>query len=176
MPPGHALYAKGLTREQIESYIQSHPDRKNELLNPYSIVERRGNDLAGRPYHEVFRQFLDPMARALRAAAGLSADKAFAEFLRQRADALLTDDYYKSDLVWVDLNDPKFDVIFAPYETYLDDLMGVKTSYGAAVLIRNEAESKKLAVYQEYVPDIQDALPLVREDRRRNAGNPPPWR
>ena len=42
-----------------------------------------------------------------------------------------TDDYYTSDLAWLDLKDPKFDVIFAPYETYLDDLLGVKTSYGA---------------------------------------------
>jgi hypothetical protein len=59
------------------------------------------------------------------------------------------------------LDNPKFDVIFAPYETYLDDLLGVKTSYGAAVLIRNEEESRKLAVFQKYVPEIQDALPLA---------------
>ena len=79
------------------------------------------------------------MAKALRDAAALSrAIAAFANFLRLRADALLTDDYYKSDLAWLDLKDPKVDVIFAPYETYLDDLLGVKTSYGASVLIRNE--------------------------------------
>src|SRR4030095_1396175 len=133
--------------------------------NPYTIVERRGTELAGRPYHEAYRQQIEPMTKALRDAAALSDDKAFAEFLRQRADALLTDDYYKSDLLWVDLKEPKFDVIFAPYETYLDEVLGVKTSYGAAVLIRNEAESKKLAVYQQYVPDIQDALPIPAEDR-----------
>ena len=82
-------------------------------------------------------------AKALRDAAALSDDPAFAKFLRLRADALLSDDYYASDLAWLDLKDPKFDVIFAPYETYLDDLLGVKTSYGAAVLIRNEEESRK---------------------------------
>ena len=67
----------------------------------------------------------------------------------------------KSDIAWLDLKNPKFDVIFAPYETYLDDLLGVKTSYGASVMIRNEAESKKLDVFQKYVPDLQEALPLV---------------
>ena len=61
----------------------------------------------------------------------LSDDPAFANFLRLRADALLTDDYFKSDLAWLDLKDPKFDVIFAPYETYDDGLLGVKGSYGA---------------------------------------------
>src|SRR5207248_10072517 len=145
MSPGRGLYPKGLTREQIEQYVKEHPDKKDELYSPFTIIERKGNELAGRPYHEVYRSFLDPITKALSDAAALSDDKAFAEFLRQRADALLNDDYYKSDLLWVDLKDPKFDVIFAPYETYLDDILGVKTSYGAAVLVRNEAESKKLA-------------------------------
>ena len=107
----------------------------------------------------------------LREAAELSEDKDFAHFLRLRADALLSDDYYPSDLVWVDLKDPKIDVIFAPYETYLDDLLGVKTSYSSALLIRNGPESQKLALYQKYVPDIQDALPLPSEDRPSKRGH-----
>jgi hypothetical protein len=174
MPPGRALYPKGLTREQIEQYVKAHPDKKEELYSGYTVIERRGTELVGRPYHEVYRSLIQPMTKALREAAALSDDKAFAEFLRQRADAFLTDDYYKSDLLWMDLQDPKFDVIFAPYETYLDDVLGVKTSYGAAVLIRNEAESKKLAVYQQYIPDIQDALPLPAADRPSKKGKATP--
>ena len=172
--PGHGLYPKGLTREQIEQYVKEHPEKKADLYNPYTIIERRGNEWVGRPYHEVYKSFLTPMTKALREAAALSADKAFAEFLGRRADALLIDDYYKSDLLWMDLKDPKFDVIFAPYETYLDDVLGVKTSYGAAVLVRNEAESKKLAVYQQYIPDIQDALPLAAADRPSKRGHATP--
>jgi hypothetical protein len=174
MPPGRALYPKGLTREQIEQYVKDHPGKKDEIYNPYTVLERRGTDLVGRPYHEVYRSLLEPMTKALRTAAALSDDKQFAEFLRERADALLNDEYYKSDLLWMDLQDPKFDVIFAPYETYLDDVLGVKTSYGAAVLIRNEAESKKLAVYQQYVPEIQDSLPLAAEDRPSKRGKATP--
>src|SRR4029079_16324530 len=86
----------------------------------------------------------------------------------------LTDDYYPSDLEWVQLQNPKFDIMFAPYETYLDNLLGVKTSYGAAVMIRNESESAKLAVFQKYVPDIQDALPLAAEDRPSKKGKVAP--
>jgi len=59
---------------------------------------------------------------------------------------------------------PKFDIIFAPYEVYLDGMLGVKTSYGGAVLVRNERESKKLELYQQYVPEIQEALPLPKDD------------
>jgi hypothetical protein len=174
MPPGRALYPKGLTREQIEQYVKDHPNKKDEIYSGYTVIEQQGTDLVGRPYHEVYRSLIQPMTKALRDAAALSDDKAFAEFLRQRADAFLNDDYYKSDLLWMDLQDPKFDVIFAPYETYLDDVLGVKTSYGAAVLIRNEAESKKLAVYQQYVPDIQDALPLPPADRPSKKGKATP--
>src|ERR1041385_7678742 len=170
MPSGRALYPKGLAREQIEQYVKDHPDKKDEIYSPCTVIERRGTDLVGRPYHELYRAFLQPMTKALREAAALSDDRAFAEFLRQRADALLKDDYYNSDLSWMDLHDPNFDVIFAPYETYLDDVLGVKTSYGAAVLIRNEPESKKLAIYQQFVPEIQDALPLAAEDRPSKRG------
>jgi hypothetical protein len=161
MPPGHELYPHDLTRaQQVEDYVRQHPGDKAAIYDPYTVVKREGDRLVGVKYHEAYRQWLQPMAKSLRDAAALSSDAAFANFLRLRADALLSDDYYKSDIAWLDLKDPKFDVIFAPYETYLDDLLGVKTSYGASILIRNEEESRKLAVFQKYVPDLQDALPV----------------
>jgi hypothetical protein len=174
MPPGRALYPAGLTREQIEDYVRRHPEDKDAIYSGYTVVKRKGDRLIGVPYHEEYREQIVPMVKALREAASLSDDPAFANFLRLRADALLNDDYYKSDLAWLDLKDPKFDVIFAPYETYLDDLLGVKTSYGASVLIRNDEESRKLAVYQKYVPDIQDALPLAAADRPSKHGHATP--
>src|SRR5881628_2918079 len=174
MPPGRGLYPKGLTREQIEEYVKQHPGKKEELYNTHTVIERHGDELAGRPYHEVYKAFLEPMTKALCEAAALSDDEAFAEFLRKRADALLVDDYYQSDLLWIDLKAPKFDVVFAPYETYLDDVLGVKASYGAAVLIRNDAESKRLAECQQWVPDLQDALPLDAADRPSVRGHATP--
>src|ERR1700694_2987787 len=172
--PGHALYPAGTTRQEIEDYVAAHPAKKAEIYSPWTVVKRSGSDLIGVPYHVEYKQWVVPAAKALRDAASLSDDKAFANFLRLRADALLTDDYYKSDLAWVDLDDAKFDVIMAPYETYLDDLLGVKTSYGAAVMIRNPSESGKLATYKKYVSDIQDALPLAAGDKPSNAGHPTP--
>jgi len=164
MPPGHALYPPDLTRAQLDAYVAAHPEKKNELYGAFTIVRREGQDLVGIPYHVAFASFLEDAARKLREAAELSDDPAFAKFLRLRADALLSDDYYQSDLAWLELTNPKFDIIFAPYETYLDDMLGVKTSYGGAVMVRDEPESKKLELYQKYVSDIQEALPLSKED------------
>jgi hypothetical protein len=172
--PGHALYPAGITRKEIEDYVAAHPAKKAEIYNPWTVVKRNGKELVGVPYHVEYKAWLVPAAKALRDAAALSDDKQFASFLRLRADALLTDDYYKSDLAWVDLDNHKFDVIMAPYETYLDDLLGVKTSYGVAVMIRNPVESAKLTMYKQYAAAIQDALPIPAADRPSNAGHPTP--
>ena len=174
MPPGHEVYPHDLTRVEVERYVAQHPEQKDAIYSPYTVVKRQGNRLITVPYHVEYRDLLEPMAKSLRAAAALSGDPAFANFLRLRADALLTDDYYQSDLAWVSLQDPKFDVIFAPYESYPDELLGVKGFYGAAVMIRNEPESRKLALYQRYVAEIQDALPLPPADRPSKRGHATP--
>ena len=163
--PGRGFYPQGLTREKIEQYVAEHPDKKTELYSPTTVVRWHAGQLEGLPYHIAYRSFLEPAAKSLLAAAKLSTDPAFANYLSLRAEALLTDDYYKSDLAWLDLKNPKFDLIFAPYETYSDGLLGVKATYGAAVLVRNEKESSKLDMFQPYVAQIQNALPLASEDR-----------
>jgi hypothetical protein len=174
---GRALYPQGLTRADIEAYVAAHPAEKKTIYDERTVVglvSRNPLKLKTTPYHVKYRTQLQSAAKHLRAAAAASDDANFAKFLRARATALLTDDYYASDLLWVKLPNPKFDLIYAPYETYLDNLMGVKTSYGAAVLVRNESESRKLAVFQKYVPDIQDALPLAAEDRPSKKGHETP--
>ena len=124
-----------------------------------------GGSLVAIPYHIAYRAFLQPAAKDLREAADLSPDLRFANYLRMRADALLSDEYFKSDIAWLELKNPKIDLIFAPYETYDDTLLGVKATYGASVLVRNQEESRKLETFRKYVADIQDALQLPAEDR-----------
>jgi len=170
LPPGRGYYPANLTRDQAEQYVKEHPEERAAIYDQFTIVRWQQSKLEAVPYHIAFRAFLEPAAKALRAAAALGSDPAFAKFLRLRADALLSDDYFPSDLAWLDLKNPKFDIIFAPYETYLDGLLGVKGSYGAAVMVRNERESKKLELFQQYVPQIQDALPLAAEDRPSKQG------
>ncbi len=174
MPPGHAFFPWGITKAEFDSYVATHPDQKSALYDPHTIVVRAGDALKAVPYHTAYREFLVPMARDLREASELSPDPAFAHFLQLRAHALLTDDYFPSDIAWLDLKNPKFDIIFAPYEVYLDGLLGVKTSYGASVMIRNEAESKKLEIYQKYVPQLQESLPLAAADLPSKRGRQSP--
>ncbi len=174
MPPGRALYPPDSTRGEIEAYVEAHPGEKKAIYDEHTVVVRRGAGLAAIPYHEAYKASLEPASRALEEAAGLSDDPAFARYLRLRARALLSDDYYESDTAWVELENPKFDLILAPYETYLDELLGVKTSYGAAVLVRDEKESARLDGFRKFVPALQDALPLSPADRPSKRGRAAP--
>src|SRR6267378_3875044 len=128
MPPGRGFYPTNLTRAQVEQYLKEHPDQKAAIYDQFTIVRWQHETLEAVPYRIAFRAFLEPAAKALREAAPLSDDAAFAKFLQLRADALLSDDYFASDLGWLELKNPKFDIILAPYETYLDGLLGVKGS------------------------------------------------
>jgi hypothetical protein len=180
MPLGRGFYG-GMTKNDIDAYWKADPQARDKVYSPYTIVQTQAPDASVHfavrdfvPYHLAFIKFLQPMAKDLREAADLSTDPAFAKFLRLRADALLTDDYYASDIAWLDLENPKFDLIFAPYEVYTDSLLGVKTTYGASVMIRNDAESQKLALYQKYVPELQESLPLRAADRPSKRGKQSP--
>src|SRR5262249_36395443 len=98
MSQGRGFYPKGLTRDQIEQYVKQHPEKRAEIYSPTTVVRWRGSDLEGLPYRIAYRSFLEPAARDLREAAEFSSDPAFADYLHLRADALLTDDYFKSDI------------------------------------------------------------------------------
>src|ERR1051326_599493 len=111
-PPGRALYPAGITRQEIEAYVAKHPEKKAQIYNPFTVVKRQGRELIAVPYHVEYKPWLTGAAKALREAAALSPDKTFANFLQLRAEALLTDDYYKSDLAWLDLENPKLDIYF----------------------------------------------------------------
>jgi Peptidase family M49 len=174
LPPGRGFFPWGMTKEQFDAYVTAHPDQKTALYGGQTMVQRNGDSLQAVPYHTAFREFLVPAAKDLREASELTDDPAFAKFLQLRAHALLTDDYWDSDIAWLDLKNPKFDIIFAPYETYLDGLLGVKTSYGASVMIRNDAESKKLEIFQKYVPELQESLPLPAADLPSKRGKQSP--
>ncbi|MGH9713684.1 MAG: Zn-dependent hydrolase [Candidatus Acidiferrales bacterium] len=191
MPPGRGFYHLTIGSEpwvilgppekfdEATGVLLRLATRNKALTDPYTVVTVTKSDFGATltqsvPYHIEYQEFLKPMAKDLHEAADLSDDPAFAKFLRLRADALLTDDYYASDVAWLELQNPKFDISFAPMEVYLDGLLGVKTSYGASVMIRNEEESRKLAVYQKYVPELQDALPLAPEDKPSKHGHQTP--
>ena len=108
MPPGVGFYPKGLTREAIEAYVQAHPEERKAIYDERTVVVRDGEKLSTIPYHVAYKEFLDPAARALRGSRRSSPTiRPSPRFLRLRAEALLSDDYYPSDVAWVELAEPE---------------------------------------------------------------------
>jgi hypothetical protein len=181
MMPGRELYPFGITKADIAQYAAAHPDAKAGLYSPFTVVRSAPLDLPAQlsepvvrgtpdhlyivPYHEAYAEWVKPLVADLRAAAKLSPDAAFAHYLNLRADAFLSDDYHASDAAWLELKSPKIDLIFAPRDTTLDGILGIKASYGGSILIRNEAESRKLAMYQQHEAAMQQALPIAAENK-----------
>lgn len=169
-PPGGALYPPDLTREEFESYVEAHPMQRDALMSPYTVVRRDGEILKAVPYHKEFSQWVRPASELLIKAASLTDNPSLKKYLSSRAEALLSDDYYQSDLDWIDLADHDVDIIIAPYEVYDDALMGIKASYGATVGIRDREESGRLDMYTSHLDELEQHLPYDARHKRSIKG------
>ncbi|QIG78336.1 dipeptidyl-peptidase 3 family protein [Stakelama tenebrarum] len=166
MPEGAGFYPHDLTREQLDAYIAAHPDQKEALLSPYTVVKRDGDALVAVPYSVEYREWLEPAAQYLEQAAEITTNPSLKRFLSLRAQAFRTDDYYESELAWMDLQDTPIEIAIGPYEVYTDRLMGTKTAFESFVTLRDPEESAALDKYKGYLRDMEGNLPI--DDRYKN--------
>ena len=110
-------------------------------------------------------------AALLRQAAPLSKDAGFKNYLRMRADALLSDNFQPSDLAWMDMKTNPFDIVIGPIETYEDQLFGYKASYEGQVLIKDLAWSARLARFAKFLPELQRGLPVSARYKAETPGS-----
>jgi hypothetical protein len=165
--PEANYYPEGMTKAEFDAWVATLSVAEKEKVTGFFWVIRR--DAAGKlktvPYSEEYREFLIPAADILREAAALTTNVTLRDFLTKRAAALQSDNYYESDVAWMDLDSP-IDVTFGPYETYSDGLFGYKAAFEAYVTLRDEAETAKLTKFSQYLQELEDHLPI--EPRFRN--------
>lgn len=166
LPEGAGFYPTDLTREEFDAYLTAHPAQKDELLAPYTVVKREGDGLVAVPYSVEYREWLEPAAKLLEQAAQRTSNPSLKKFLTLRAASFLSDDYYESEMAWMDLADTPIEVAIGPYEVYTDRLYGTKTAFESFVTLRNPEESAALAKYKNYLRDMEGNLPI--EDRYKN--------
>jgi hypothetical protein len=154
-PAGANFYPEDMTKVEFENADLANKD------SLYTLLRRDENgDLMTVPYSEAFNESLTEAAELLRQAADLAESKDFAEYLRLRADAFLSNEYQPSDMAWMDMTDNDVDVVIGPIENYEDHLYGYKTAFESYVLIKDKAWSDRLAKYAEYLPELQRGLPV----------------
>jgi len=165
-PAGAGFYPADLTKEAFDRYLAAHPDEAEALTSGYTVVKRRGDRLIAVPYSQEYKQWLEPAAKLLEQAAARTSNPSLKRFLSLRAQAFRTDDYYESELAWMDLKDTPIEVAIGPYEVYTDNLYGRKTAFEAFVTLKDPKESQALDVYKSHLRGMEENLPV--EARYKN--------
>ncbi|MDH3255519.1 MAG: peptidase [Acidobacteriota bacterium] len=163
-PPGAGYYPVDMSAKELENWIEAHPEDREALTSLFTVVRREGDALVAVPYSEAYREFLEPAAEHLRRAAELTANDSLKTYLSLRADAFASDDYYASDLAWMDLQSP-VEVTIGPYETYEDSLFGYKAAFEAFVTVDVPEESARLERFKSFLPWLEENLPIGDEDK-----------
>ncbi|MDE1467940.1 dipeptidyl-peptidase 3 family protein [Aurantiacibacter sp. D1-12] len=162
-PEGAGFYPADLTREEFDAYLEANPDQRDDLMSPYTVVKRDGDGFIAVPYSEEYAEFLQPAAELLREAAEITTNPSLKRFLTLRADSFLSDDYYESEMAWMDLADTPIEIAIGPYEVYTDRLYGTKTAFESFVTLKNPEESAALDRYVGYLRDMEGNLPIAEE-------------
>jgi hypothetical protein len=176
-PPFANFYPADITKEEFESWVSTLAPSEKEKATGYFYTIRR--DATGKlktvPYSEEYREFLEPAAKLLREAAALTTNATLKNFLNKRAAAFLSNDYYDSDVAWMELDSP-IDVTIGPYETYEDEMFGYKAAFEAYVTLRDDAETAKLKKFSSYLQELENNLPIDPKYRNPKLGAASPIR
>lgn len=163
-PPGANFYPGGTTKEELEAWFASLPEAERARATGFFATIRRQavgkpGGFVAVPYSMEYQGELVIASRLLQEAARLTNQPTLRAFLTKRADAFLSDDYYESDLAWMEL-DAAIEPTIGPYEVYEDGLFNAKAAFEAFITVRDEAETARLAEMGSHLQDIEDHLPM----------------
>jgi len=163
------FYPEGMTKEEFESWIKAHPDARNAFESNFTVIRRQNSALAAIPYSRFYQDQILTMSELLNQAARRTADPSLKAYLESRAQALLTDDYYDSDMKWMDLAGD-IEVVIGPYEVYEDRLLGYKAAFESFVCLVDHEASSKLQEIVSCLDAMENALPMPQELKRFSRG------
>jgi hypothetical protein len=158
--PGSNFYPEDMKKAEFEGWVKTlSADQKREAEGFFTTIRRREGKLRAVPYSTEYADRLKRLSGLLHSAAGATENASLRKFLNARADAFVSNDYYESDVAWMDVDAP-LDVTIGPYETYNDEIFGYKASFEAYITLRDEAETKKVEFFANHLQEIENNLPL----------------
>ncbi len=161
-PAGAGFYPTDMTKEEFEAAIKDNPDLKKRFESNFTVISRVKGQLRSIPYHLAYQPYTQEISDLLQEAAELTDDASLKNFLHLRSGAFLTDDYYESDMAWMDLSGD-LEVVIGPYEVYEDGLYNYKAAYEAFLCVVDKIESEKLAAVSRYLKEMEANLPIADE-------------
>ena len=164
-PLGANFYPKDMTKEEFDAL----KDKNKSSL--YTVLRRdESGKLVVKWYREEYKEQIDKVCELLDKAIGLAEDAGLKKYLQERKKAFQTDDYFASDMAWMDMKDSRLDFVVGPIENYEDRLFGAKAAYEAFVLVKDEVESSKLAKFTAMLPELQKGLPCDERFKKEVPG------
>ncbi|NOZ12377.1 MAG: peptidase [Acidobacteria bacterium] len=173
-PAGANFYPEDMTKDEFESFVKSHPDQEKAFESPVTVIRRKDGKLVAIPYSVEYRGLLEKAAALLRKAAASAENKTVKAYLEKRAAAFLSNDYFDSDMAWMDMRDNTVEAVIGPYEVYEDGLFGYKASFESFVTVRDPVESKKLKRIAGYLLAMEKNLPIPDQYKNFHRGNDSP--
>jgi hypothetical protein len=166
-PESANFYPANATKEEVQRWIDSLSGEARTQATGFFTTIRRGTEGSMRavPYAIEYQGELAQAAALLREAAALTAEPSLKAFLTSRADAFISNDYYASDVAWMEL-DAAIEPTIGPYEVYEDEWFNYKAAFEAFITLRDDDETNKLQAFSKHLQDLEDALPI--DPARRN--------
>ncbi|MBI5020714.1 MAG: hypothetical protein HZB59_04705 [Ignavibacteriales bacterium] len=176
-PPGANYYPESMKKDEFEKWLATLPESEKSKATGffYTIHNEEDGKFKTVPYNEEYKDLLAPAAKLLREAAELTDNATLKNFLTKRADAFLSNDYYDSDVAWMELDSP-IEPTIGPYEVYMDEMFNYKAAFEAFITLRNDVETKKLAKFSSYLQEIENNLPIDPKYRNPKLGESSPIR
>jgi hypothetical protein len=170
-PLGAGFYPIGMTRDKFQKYLEEHPQERDELTSLYTIVEWDGEGkLRAVPYHVAFAEGTRKMHELLLKAAEITENESLKRYFAARAEDLMKDDFYNSDTLWLKLEGNVIDLVIGPIEVYEDELFNYKAYHEAFVLLKDEAASEKLEIFNKHRNALESRLPVPQDYRKEYKG------
>ncbi|MBQ9418556.1 MAG: Zn-dependent hydrolase [Bacteroidales bacterium] len=164
-PAGCNFYPTDMTKEEFNALADPLKDSQ------YSVIRRNAEgNLYVLPYHEAYKAGLAKVDSLLEKAIALADNAGLKRYLEARREAFRTDDYFESDMVWMDMKDSKLDFVVGPIENYDDGINGLKCSHEAFVLVKDEAWSADLTRFAALLPEMQTLLPCDEKYKQEVPG------
>jgi hypothetical protein len=159
-PLGANYYPEDMTKEEFENWIKEHPEDEKAFTSEFTFIRREGGNLVAIPYSEYYKDKLTEASKYLLEAAEYADNQSVKDYLTTRAAALLSNDYFESDMKWMDMEDHAIEVVIGPYEVYEDRLFNYKAAFECFLTIKDPVESEKLEVFKSYLRDMEIHLPI----------------
>ena len=157
-PLGCQYYPQDMTMEEWEAF------KDEDKRSLYTVIRRDENGaLKTVWYREEYKEEIEKVCGLLEQAIELTTNEGMKKYLTERVKAFRTDDYFASDMAWMDMKDCNMDLVIGPIENYDDHLFEQKAAYEAFILLKDEKRSANLAKYVGMLPELQKALPCAPE-------------